>query len=302
MSFLLSGLSWIVAKGFGIQVIGLEYLVFISVLSGVIAGVILSALAFVLSAVSFKRGLDPDNLNAPLITAGGDLLAVGLLIGLGALLLNVPFSQGLVLPVDAAALVSTAYIMHRTTSLRRPIARQIFRQSLPVLVATVALEIVTGLTLEANLESLAAASAYLILIPPFIADAGNLASIHTSRLSSAAHLGMTRVGRRPDAVAMADIRDMASVGVPLFPAIGLIVFVMATVLGITHAGLLSMLLVSFLAGVIVIAVVLPLGYYATFVTFRLGADPDNVVIPVTNSVIDVVGVLVLVALIALVGG
>ncbi len=304
MSFLLSVLSWTVAQALGIKIVGLENLVFIATVSGVVAGVVLSVGAFVLSSVAFKRGFDPDNVNAPLITAGGDLLSALLLVGLGGGLLAVDFNPALVWPVDIAALGATAWLVHRTWSLQRPIARQIFRQSLPVLVATVALELLTGLVLEANLDNLAGAAnaAYLILIPPMLADGGNLASIHSSRLSSAMHLGITRLGRRPDAFAMADIRDMAGVGMLVFPAIGVLVFITAALTGVAHPGFLGLVGVSAIAGAAIIALVLPLGYYTTVASFKLGADPDNVVIPITNSVIDVVGVVVLLGVATLIGG
>jgi len=293
MALLLSGLSWALLASLGLTVVGLENLLFVAVLSAVAAGLVLSVAAFALSSVAFRRGFDPDNLNAPLITAGGDLLSVLLIVGLGALLLNVSFSPLLVLPVDAAALFATAVLLGRTWSLNRPIARQIFRQSLAILVATVALELVVGLTLEGSLASLVGVPALLVLIPPFIGESGNLASITSSRLSSAVHLGIARVGRRPDAFARADIRDMGVVAMVTYPLIGLSVFALSVLLGVPHPEPGRMILLSLLAGAAVTAVVLPLTYYTTLIAFRLGADPDNVVIPVTNSVVDVIGVTVL---------
>jgi mgtE-like transporter len=296
MAFLLSGLSWGLLRALGIIVVPVENLLFVAVISATIAGLLLSLAAFVLSSVAFRRGFDPDNLNAPLITAGGDLLSALLIIGLGAVLLSTEFSPLLVWPIDAAAIAGTAFLFARTWSLQRPIARQIFRQSLIVLVATVALELVVGLALENSIEALATTPALLVLIPPFVGESGNLASIHSSRLSSAVHLGITRVGRRPDPFALADIRDMAGVAMLIYPVIGTAVFVLSALLGIANPGLPVMIGLAILAGAIVTAIVLPLGYYTTLIAFKLGVDPDNVVIPVTNSVIDVIGVGVLLGL------
>ncbi len=293
MAFLLSGLSWSLLRAVGIDVIGFENLLFVAVISATAAGSLLSLAAFALSSIAFRRGFDPDNLNAPLITAGGDLLSVVLIVGLGATLLGIDFSPFVVLPVDAAAVVVTVLLFARTWSLKRPIARQIFRQSLPILAATVTLELFVGLTLEGSISTLAALPALLMLIPPFLGESGNLASISSSRLSSAVHLGIARVGRKPDAFARADIRDMAGVALIIYPVIGLAVFALSAALGIPHPGAISMVGLALLAGSIVTGVVLPLTYYTTLVAFRLGADPDNVVIPVTNSVVDVIGVGVL---------
>lgn len=293
MGIVLSGLSFLVLKGIGATTRGVEDLLFVAVVSATIGGLLLTLAAFVLSSVAFRRGFDPDNLNAPLITAGGDLLSAVLLIGLGGLLLAVDFTPVLVWSVDAAALVGTAFLLQRTWSLSRPIARQIFRQSLVILVATVGLELVVGLALESSLMALSLVPAVLVLIPPFIGESGNLASIASSRLSSAVHLGISRVGPRPDAFARADLRDMAGVAVLIYPVIGIAVFLLSTALGIPHPQPWAMMALALLSGAIVTAVVLPLTYYTTLVAFKVGLDPDNVVIPVTNSIVDVIGVGVL---------
>lgn len=293
MALLLSGLSWTLLASLGLPVVGLDKLLFVASVSAVVAGLLLSIAAFALSSLAFRRGLDPDNLNAPLITAGGDLLSALMIVGLGLTLLRVDFSPLLVLPVDSAAIVATALLFVRTWSKRRPMARQIFRQSLPILIATVALELVVGLSLEGSLGSLVGIPALLVLIPPFIGESGNLASISSSRLSSAVHLGIARVGRRPDEFARADIRDMGVVAMFMYPVIGLSVLALSTVLGVRHPDLGPLILMCLIAGAAVTAVVLPLTYYATLIAFKLGADPDNVVIPVTNSVVDVIGVVVL---------
>lgn len=301
MAFLLSGLSWSLLRAFGIEVIGLENLLFIAVISATIAGLVLSLAAFALSSIAFRRGYDPDNLNAPLITAGGDLLSVVLIVSLGAALLGLQFSPLLVYPVDGAAIAATVLLLARTWSLKRPMARQIFRQSLPILFATVTLELIVGLTLEGSLHALAGVPALLVFIPPFIGESGNLASISSSRLSSAIHLGIASVSRRPDAFARADIWDMGRVAFFTYPVIGIAVFLLSSALGIPHPEWWRMIGLALFAGAIVTAIVLPLTYYTTLIAFKLGVDPDNVVIPVTNSIVDVIGVGILLSAAGLIG-
>jgi mgtE-like transporter len=301
MAILLSFLSWSVLSAIGATSRGFEDLLFVAAVSAAVAGLLLSVSAFVLSSVAFRRGFDPDNLNAPLITAGGDFLSATLTVTLGGLLLAVDFSALVVWPVDLAVLAGTLLLLRRTWSLSRPIARQIFRQSLAILAATVALELMVGLALEGNLAYLSAVPALLVLIPPFIGESGNLASIASSRLSSAVHLGIARVGRKPDAFARADLRDMGVVAAMLYPVIGLAVFAFSVALGIPHPDPLPMVGLALAAGAIMTGVVLPLTYYTTLLAFKLGLDPDNVVIPVTNSVVDVIGVAVLLGCAHLIG-
>jgi mgtE-like transporter len=301
MALLLSLLSWMLLRSLGATTVGFEHLLFVAAISAAAGGLVLTFSAFVLSSVAFRRGFDPDNLNAPLITAGGDFLSAVLTLSLGAVLLRADFSSLLVLPVDAAVLAATGILLARTWSLERPVARQIFRQSLAILVATVGLELVVGVVLEGNLATLSAVPALLVLIPPFIGESGNLASIASSRLSSAVHLGIARVGRRPDAFARADLRDMGGVAFLIYPMIGLAVFALSTLLGVPHPDPLVMIALALLAGAAMTAVVLPLTYYATLAAFKVGVDPDNVVIPVTNSVVDVIGVGVLLGCARLLG-
>jgi mgtE-like transporter len=301
MALLLSGMAWTTLTMLGVKVVGLEHLLFVAVITAAVAGTALSLLAFVLSSVAFRRGMDPDNMNAPFITAGGDLLSVALMVGLGGLLLQVEFSPALVWPVDVVALVAAVVLTRRCLDKRRRIAREILRQSGAVLVATVTLGLVVGLTLEGSLGALSASPALLLLVPPFLGQSGNLASVFGSRLTSAVHLGVTRVGRRPDRAAAADIGDLTAVALIVYAAIGAVGFAVAAGAGIAGPPLPAMAALTLGAGLLTWALLVPLVYYATAASFRVGINPDNVVIPITNSSLDAGGILLLLAVIHLMG-
>lgn len=301
MAFLLSGLAWGTLTLLGVSVVGLDFMLFVAVVSAAAAGTVLSLAAFLLSSVAFRRGLDPDNLNAPFITAGGDVLSVALTVGLGAFLLQTDFSAAIVWPVDAAAVVAGVVLTARALSPRRSLAREIVRQNGVILAATVVLGLVVGLTLEGSLEAFAATPALLLLVPPFLGQSGNLASIFGSRLTSAVHLGVTRVGPRPDRAAFSDIGDLTGVAVTVYLAIGVAGYALATAAGILSPPLLSMAALTLLAGFLTWALLIPLVYYSTALSFRMGVNPDNVVIPITNSVLDAGGILVLLGVIQLMG-
>jgi mgtE-like transporter len=301
MAFLLTGFTWATLKTLGAEVVGIDALLFVAVVAAAVAGSVLSVVAFVISTVAFRRGLDPDNVNAPFIAAGGDVLSVLLIVSMGTLLLQTDFSPWIVWPVDVAAVALVAYLTMRALSPARRIAREIVRQSMPVLVATVVLGLVVGLTLEASLGWLAATPALLLLVPPFLGQSGNLASIFGSRLTSAVHLGITRVGRRPDRAALSDIRDLTGVAVTVYLAVGAAGFAVAWAAGIATPPLGSMVALTLVAGILTWAILIPLVYYATAVSFRIGVNPDNVVIPVTNSSLDAAGILILLGIIQLLG-
>lgn len=297
MAYLLAGLAWGTLTALGAEVVGLDHMLFVAFVSAAVAGTVLSVAAFLLSSVAFRRGLDPDNLNAPFITAGGDVLSVALTVGLGALLLQADFSPALVWPVDTAAIAAGVLLTARALSTRRGVSREVVRQSLPVLVATVALGLVVGLTLEESLAALAATPALLLLVPPFLGQSGNLASVFGSRLTSAVHLGVTRVGRRPDRAAFSDIGDLTGVAVTVYLSVGAAAYVVAAATGIAGPPVLSLTGLTLVAGLLTWALLIPLVYYATALSFRLGVNPDNVVIPITNSCLDAGGILVLLGVI-----
>ena len=63
----------------------------------------------------------------------------------------------------------------------------------------------------------------------------------------------------------------------------------AAAIGITTPGLLPMVLLSVVAGVLVITVMNLIGYYTAVFSYRMGYDPDNFGVPVVTSSIDLVG-------------
>ena len=76
VSFFLGVLSYGVSTLLGFESAGLFDLILISVLSGVISGLILSVISVVLAVETFRIGLDPDNVVTPAIATIGDILSM----------------------------------------------------------------------------------------------------------------------------------------------------------------------------------------------------------------------------------
>ena len=89
--------------------------------------------------------------------------------------------------------------------------------------------------------------------------------------------------------------------VPIFIAVGVGANLGAALLGIAGPGLAAMVGVAVLAGVGAISVVVLVAYYGTLGAVRFGLDPDTAGIPLTNSVLDLVGAFTLVAAIVVLG-
>ena len=73
----------------GLPSIGIIKLVGIALLSGIIAGSILALLTVGIIILSFKRGYDPDNITAPLLATGGDIITLGTIFSIAYLIIEV---------------------------------------------------------------------------------------------------------------------------------------------------------------------------------------------------------------------
>lgn len=60
----------------GVETIGLPALVIVTLLSSLIAGFILVAITIGIMVLSFSRGLNPDNVTAPILTTVGDIISI----------------------------------------------------------------------------------------------------------------------------------------------------------------------------------------------------------------------------------
>ena len=76
MSFLMGIMAAGIATLLGVEAAGMEVFVFISVIGGTLAGIVLVFINILVASVGFKRGWDIDNFSAPIITAAGDRKSV----------------------------------------------------------------------------------------------------------------------------------------------------------------------------------------------------------------------------------
>jgi mgtE-like transporter len=234
---------------------------------------------------------------APVVTAAGDVVTLPALF-LATFLVSVP----VVTPVLALALAAVGVVV-AVMGVRSglPVLRRIVRESLPVLVVAGAVDIVAGLTIEKRLESFTAFPALLVLIPPFLEDAGALGGILSSRLSSKLHLGLIAPSSVPQRAARRDFFLIALFAVPVFSLVALSADVAAIAFGLASPGPARMLAVALLGGAMVTAMAIGVAYYGAIGAYRFGLDPDNHGIPLVTSSMDLVGAISLILAIVVVG-
>ncbi|HID71719.1 MAG TPA: divalent cation transporter [Thermoplasmata archaeon] len=75
--------------GLGKESSGILPLVTISLLAGLISGVILSLITLGIMVLSFKKGYDPDNITGPLLSTVGDVITLLVIFGTSHLVFSV---------------------------------------------------------------------------------------------------------------------------------------------------------------------------------------------------------------------
>jgi mgtE-like transporter len=170
--------------------------------------------------------------------------------------------------------------------------RAITRATLPLLLALTLVEVASGLVLGAFEADLLAHPSLLVLVPVTIGTAGNLGSVLAARLSTAVHLGLLSFSPTDDRLAGNAVAVLA-LGASLFPVVGAGAWAVAAAGGATSLSLRTVLLVAVTAGLALAGLAVAVSLVATYAAYRLGLDPDDVVVPVVTNVCDVLGVVVL---------
>lgn len=292
----------ILAKGaavaFGVAgSIGIGDFIVVSLVGGLLSSAAVVVTALALTAGSVRFGWDPDNVTAPLVTAVGDVATVpALVFAAGLVGMEVPVTVitviGLVaLPLSFAAVLKAG----------RPGLRLILRESLPVLLIGIVLDLVAGVTVERQLDSFALFPALLVMLPAFLAVAGALGGTLSSRLSSQLHLGTVTAARIPEAGARREIGASLGLAVPVFLVCGSLAHVFASTSNLASPGLGWLVAAALLGGLVSTAFAAVIAYYSTIGSVRVGLDPDTYGIPLVTSTIDLLGAFTLIVAIELLG-
>ncbi len=285
-SFYLAALAKLVAAAFGEEaVISFWDLVTISVIGGVLASSITLVVTIGIAVLSFRRGWDLDAVSTPMVTAIGDMVTLPALFLASLLVVNDTVS-GVTAVICTAATVAALLAAFRAEAA----VRRILLEMLAVVALAPLLDIVAGALLQAHDGELRAVPAVLILIPPFISQAGALGGILSSRLSSKLQLGVITSRGRPEIPALVDGAIVVVLGVAVFATIGAVSWALSRLTDGPDPGAAALIGATMLAGAIVLPITLVVGYYLAVLTSRFGIDPDNQGVPFITSLLDLAGV------------
>jgi mgtE-like transporter len=285
-SFYLAGVAKLVASAFGREVISFWDLVTISVVGGVLASSIALIVTIAIAVVGFRKGWDLDAVSTPMVTAIGDMVTLPCLF-LASLLVGNHTVNAI-----TALLCTVATVAALVASFRVDIGvRRILLEMLAVVALSPLLDIFAGALLQAHSTELQTVPAVLILIPPFVSQAGALGGILSSRLSSKLQLGVITPTGRPEIPAIVDGGIVVVLGALVFTAIGAASWALSSLIGGgPDPGAPSLIGATLLAGAVVLPITLVVGYYVAVLTARFGIDPDNQGVPFITSLLDLAGV------------
>jgi mgtE-like transporter len=296
LAFVIGIFSYVGSRIFGSPVIGVADLVLISVVTGIVAGTIVTAITLLIALASYRYGLDLDMIGAPTVTTSGDIVTLPILILSATFIMLLSPALRLILGgiMIAATLAAVVYTRRRPEGIR-----PIVRENLALLIPLSVLGTLAGLTYSSNLDALVTIAVFLILIPPFTGVLGSIGGILGSRLSTGMHTGELNPSFLPERGVVHHFIISYLYTLILLPLLALIAHGAAVLMGLNSPGLGMLVAISLAAGLVVMTLVNGVAYVTASLSFRYGLDPDNFGVPVITSLIDLIGAAALVTAIGL---
>ena len=286
----------IICLGTGTAVIGIFEMIIISVISGTLAGILVTVVGVLVSIACYRKAWDLDMVGAPAVTTFGDIVTLPFLVVTALVVTALPFVGKAILGVIVFAMILWAAISFKRGTRTM---MDVLREGLPLLLPLSLLGITAGVLYTNQLDALISAAAVLILISPFMNGCGSIGGILTSRIGTEMHMGMIDPVLFPQKTVLKHFVENYLYSIIFLPLMGAISHYAALLLGITTPGLLMMVILALAAGLLVVTAMNLLGYYTAVITYRRGFDPDNFGVPVVTSSIDLIGATCLLAVMML---
>ncbi len=301
LSIIMGVVGWVVTVVFFGPTIDPFRFVFISLVGGILAGAIVVIFNIIIAYVGFKRDWDVDNITAPLIAAAGDIATVPMIF-VATLMQEAIADDWIIYAVCIVLTVVSIYVMVsillRKNRRRKRMneAKRILRQSTPVLLVCMLFEILAGVVIQNETDSLVQYAVILVLLPAFLNEGNALSGMLTSRLSSMLHLGTLDPTPLPQKGAYENFMLIYILAAVTFIMIGSAAF------GVQPDSLayVTVIAIVLIAGMLTTTVINILSYYVAIAATKFNLDPDDHCIPITSSVMDVVGTVILVTVIGII--
>ena len=296
LSAIMGVIGWAVIELFFESTIGPLPFIFISLVGGILAGMIVIVFNIIIAREGYKRDWDVDNITSPLIAAAGDIATVPMIYVATWMVLNFDpmfIDIACILLLILTVAVTTALMMRKVKRRRVDEAKRIIRQSTPVLTICIFFEIAAGIIVEDGTNAVMKYSVLLVLLPAFLNEGNALSGMLTSRLSSMLHIGTLESRRYPNGPAYENFLIIYILATITFLFIGTAAYVVQPG-GLGYIKLMAIVLIS---GLLTTTVINFLSYYVAVSAVKFDLDPDDHCIPITSSIMDMVGTAILVTVI-----
>jgi Permease, similar to cation transporters len=304
ISLAMGVIGWAVVILFDFGSIDVTSFVFISMMGGLLAGLVLLGFNLLIARTGFKRNWDVDNITAPLIAAAGDIVTMPMLF-ICAWVVVESSDQNLINIMTLGLILMTIIILviifsRKIVAGMKDEAKRIIVQSSPILLACLFLDIAAGMIIEGETHSLILLPVLMILMPAFLNEGNALSGMLTSRLSSMLHLGTLKVDRLPGKNAGENFTITYILAAVTYGYIGIIAYIAAVLMGGPgDIDFFTVMGIVLIAGMITTTALNLLSYYVAVAAVRFDLDPDDHSIPITSSSMDLISALVLVSVIVI---
>ncbi len=167
--------------------------------------------------------------------------------------------------------------------------RAIVIQGLAVLVVCAVIEILAGNVMESMKERLTVTLPGLILvIPPLLDLRGNVNGALASRLGTALHTGVIEPKMKMTAELKVNITSSLILSLLASATIGVLSFVIGSLLGIGHINPLALVTIAVAAGVVSGVILAGLTVLISIMSYKRGWDPDNITAPLMATIGDLI--------------
>ncbi|MFA4662506.1 magnesium transporter [Pyrococcus kukulkanii] len=258
----------------------------IVVASTIFATLILAYTTALATIVPFKKGIDPDAIAVPIVTATADLITIPLLV---TFLYVYEHDMSIFFALFAVGILISILIGRGVRYEREDLT--LVREILGVIGALAVVSSVTGSILQTYSEEIGK-TVFSIMYPVVLASLGNIGSIIGSKTSTRVHLG--EIEGLIDVKTLLEMLLYVAIAYP-FSAFMMVVgvFLYSIVKGV-KVGIYG----KFIALYPLVALgVMILAYFLTRAFERIGLDPDNVTVPTITTLSDVISTLFIVAII-----
>ncbi|MBI2579753.1 MAG: magnesium transporter [Candidatus Aenigmarchaeota archaeon] len=161
-----------------------------------------------------------------------------------------------------------------------------FRQASVAYAISILAGLFAGIFLGHYEEMLLALPGLIVLVPAAIGMRGNIFSSLGSRLGSALHLGTVKTFSKDNHIIRSNIYSSIILSVIFSVLLAFIARIVLLAFGIKSITLLSLVVISFVGGIISGIILLATTFVIAFASFRRGWNPDNISSPIITALGD----------------